>query len=156
MHHIVSDGWSVGVLLRELWRAVRSLYLAGAIRSTPPLPIQYADYAQWQRRVAERDRLQAQGRYWQEQLAGAPQRSSLPSDRSRPAVQDYAGASSGWSWIKAPTGGTEEALSQRWRNDAVHDGAGGLGSAAGPACRISRRWLSGHRRRTAHARRRRG
>jgi amino acid adenylation domain-containing protein/natural product biosynthesis luciferase-like monooxygenase protein len=91
MHHIVSDGWSLGVLTREigmLYEACR----AGRPDPLPPLALQYADYAQWQRRREQGPQRQAQLAYWREQLKDAPPRLELPTDRPRPAVQDYAGA----------------------------------------------------------------
>ncbi|MDF0730621.1 amino acid adenylation domain-containing protein, partial [Pseudomonas entomophila] len=92
LHHIVSDGWSLGVLIRELAALYRAC-LRGEADPLPALPIQYADYAAWQRRWLEGEVLQRQADYWQKQLAGAPSLLSLPTDRPRPARQDYAGAS---------------------------------------------------------------
>src|SRR6185312_5775675 len=94
MHHIVSDGWSMGVLIGELTQLYGSL-VRGEEPVLEPLPLQYADYAQWEREVVSGDRLQDQGRYWQEHLQGAPGVLELPRDRERPAVQDYAGESVG-------------------------------------------------------------
>ncbi|WP_426020228.1 non-ribosomal peptide synthetase, partial [Streptomyces sp. DT20] len=84
MHHIVTDGWSMGVLLRELGE----LY-AGRIPAEPP--IQYADYAVWQRRTLTGPVLDEGLAYWREQLAGAPVL-DLPTDRPRPAVRTSNGA----------------------------------------------------------------
>ncbi|WP_245208992.1 amino acid adenylation domain-containing protein, partial [Ralstonia solanacearum] len=92
MHHIVSDGWSQGVLARELG-ALYEAYRAGGEDPLPALPIQYADYAVWQRRWLEGAELQRQGTYWEQALAGAPTLLSLPTDRARPVQQDYAGGS---------------------------------------------------------------
>ncbi|MGC0045364.1 amino acid adenylation domain-containing protein, partial [Ralstonia pseudosolanacearum] len=92
MHHIVSDGWSQGVLARELG-SLYEAYRAGNADPLPALPIQYADYAVWQRRWLEGGELQRQGTYWEQALAGAPTLLSLPTDRARPAQQDYAGGS---------------------------------------------------------------
>ncbi|PNQ41088.1 hybrid non-ribosomal peptide synthetase/type I polyketide synthase, partial [Ralstonia solanacearum] len=92
MHHIVSDGWSQGVLARELG-ALYEAYRAGKDDPLPVLTIQYADYAVWQRRWLEGEELQRQGAYWEQALAGAPTLLSLPTDRARPAQQDYAGGS---------------------------------------------------------------
>jgi amino acid adenylation domain-containing protein/non-ribosomal peptide synthase protein (TIGR01720 family) len=91
MHHIVSDGWSVGVLVRE----VGALYEAcrqGRPSPLPPLPIQYADFAAWQRRRLTGELLDRQLAYWRERLAGAPPVITLPTDRPRPAVQSMRGA----------------------------------------------------------------
>ncbi|MGF2508184.1 amino acid adenylation domain-containing protein, partial [Ralstonia pseudosolanacearum] len=92
MHHIVSDGWSQGVLARELG-ALYEAYRAGNADPLPALPIQYADYAVWQRRWLEGAELQRQGAYWEQALAGAPTLLSLPTDWARPPQQDYAGGS---------------------------------------------------------------
>ncbi|WP_247362639.1 condensation domain-containing protein, partial [Ralstonia pseudosolanacearum] len=92
MHHIVSDGWSQGVLARELGTLYEA-YRSGCDDPLPALPIQYADYAVWQRRWLEGEELQRQGTYWEQALAGAPTLLSLPTDRARPAQQDYAGGS---------------------------------------------------------------
>ncbi|GHG84838.1 hypothetical protein GCM10012319_40930 [Comamonas sp. KCTC 72670] len=92
LHHIVSDGWSTGVLIRELG----ALYLS-RVQGTPsplaPLPIQYADFAAWQRGWLHGPVLQAQLDFWRNQLNGAPPILELPTDRPRPAVQTYRGAS---------------------------------------------------------------
>src|SRR5436190_1490224 len=91
MHHIVSDGWSMGVLVRE----VASLYKAYSSGEESPLAelgLQYADYAVWQREWLAGGVLEEQLGYWREQLAGAPAVLELPTDRRRPAVQSFRGA----------------------------------------------------------------
>src|SRR5215212_5073588 len=90
-HHIVSDGWSLGILMRELATAYENL---SAQTSTPlaELPIQYADYAVWQRQWLERDLLDRQLSYWKEQLQDVPMVLDLPKDRPRPLVQTFNGA----------------------------------------------------------------
>ena len=90
MHHIASDGWSRGVLLRELSLLYQD-FLAGERPSLDPLPIQYSDFAIWQREYLAGDRLNKQLAYWKNQLAGAPPRLELPTDFPRPAVQAYRG-----------------------------------------------------------------
>ncbi|HET7461859.1 MAG TPA: amino acid adenylation domain-containing protein, partial [Longimicrobium sp.] len=92
MHHIVSDGWSMGVLHRELG-ALYAAFARGQADPLPPLPVQYADYAAWQRRWLEGDILQRQADYWRQTLSGAPELLELPTDHPRPARQDFAGAS---------------------------------------------------------------
>ena len=92
MHHIVSDGWSMGVLISELGR-LYAAFTEGLEDFLPPLPIQYADYAVWQRRYLAGEALQRQAAYWKKALAGAPAFLTLPADRPRPAQQDYTGAS---------------------------------------------------------------
>jgi amino acid adenylation domain-containing protein len=92
MHHIVSDDWSLATLIGELSLLYRA-FAAGLDDPLPPLAIQYADYAVWQRRWLAGDELQAQQAYWQRTLRGAPALSELPLDRARPTVQDYDGQS---------------------------------------------------------------
>ncbi|QHE95541.1 amino acid adenylation domain-containing protein [Pseudomonas cannabina pv. alisalensis] len=92
MHHIVSDGWSMGILTRELG----ALYASGCQDEAAPLPpllIQYADYAMWQRSWLSGEVLHKQSTYWQTALLDAPALLMLPADRVRPAQQDYTGAS---------------------------------------------------------------
>ncbi|HEY4424511.1 MAG TPA: amino acid adenylation domain-containing protein, partial [Pyrinomonadaceae bacterium] len=91
MHHIVSDGWSMGVLVREVGMLYPAL-CAGAESPLEELAIQYADYAVWQREWLSGEVLDQQLSYWREQLAGAPAVLELPSDRVRPAVQSFRGA----------------------------------------------------------------
>src|SRR5215213_11727459 len=91
MHHIVSDGWSMGVLVRELC-ALYEAFLQGKESPLAPLTVQYADYAQWQREHLTGEVLEQQLQYWREQLAGAPALLELPADRPRPAVQSFRGA----------------------------------------------------------------
>ncbi|WP_259641443.1 amino acid adenylation domain-containing protein, partial [Pseudomonas savastanoi] len=89
-HHIISDGWSMGVLTRELG----VLYEAALHKHADPLPplsIQYVDYAVWQRQWLSGEVLEAQRRYWRETLSGAPILLELPTDHKRPAVQNYRG-----------------------------------------------------------------
>ncbi|MEW5927747.1 MAG: non-ribosomal peptide synthase/polyketide synthase [Gemmatimonadota bacterium] len=92
MHHVVSDGWSVGVLVRE----VSELYGAFSARrepELPELPVQYADFAAWQRAWLAGEALEARLGFWRDKLAGAPPLLELPTDRPRPQVQDPRGAS---------------------------------------------------------------
>ncbi|MBD2786572.1 hypothetical protein ID858_17760, partial [Xenorhabdus sp. DI] len=90
LHHIITDGWSLGVLVRELGAFYRAA-LAGHDALLPPLPIQYADYAVWQHEQLNDKVLAAQRDFWRDQLEGAPALLTLPTDRPRPAVQTYAG-----------------------------------------------------------------
>ncbi|MUG96548.1 amino acid adenylation domain-containing protein [Scytonema sp. UIC 10036] len=90
MHHIVSDGWSIGVFVREL----RQAYTAFAQGQTPnlaPLPIQYSDYANWQRNWLQGEVLENQIDYWKNQLKDASPLLELPTDYPRPAQQSYRG-----------------------------------------------------------------
>ncbi|WP_255360906.1 non-ribosomal peptide synthetase [Duganella sp. Leaf61] len=90
-HHIAADGWSLGILLAEL-NALYNALRTGRQASLPPLPVQYADYAQWQRGRLQGPLLQRQLDYWTGQLAGLPVSHSLPLDRPRPATQRFHGA----------------------------------------------------------------
>lgn len=91
-HHIVSDGWSMGIIVDE----VGTLYAArcrGEADPLPPLRIQYADYAAWQRSWFDEAMQQRQADYWEQTLTGAPGVLDLPGDRPRPAQQNYEGGS---------------------------------------------------------------
>ncbi|HLK61157.1 MAG TPA: condensation domain-containing protein, partial [Chthonomonadaceae bacterium] len=91
MHHIVSDGWSQGILLREL-AILYNAFRAGKSSPLPELPVQYADYALWQRELLQGEVLERQASYWKSQLAGAPTLLELPTDRPRPHLQTSRGA----------------------------------------------------------------
>ncbi|HEX8692393.1 MAG TPA: amino acid adenylation domain-containing protein, partial [Longimicrobium sp.] len=90
MHHIVADAWSMGVLVDEL-AALYGAYREGGDDPLPPLPVQYADYAAWQRRWVDGEVLRRQADYWTRTLAGAPELLELPADHPRPARQDHSG-----------------------------------------------------------------
>ncbi|MDH3276218.1 MAG: amino acid adenylation domain-containing protein, partial [Gammaproteobacteria bacterium] len=90
MHHIISDGWSLGVLFRELG-ACYAAFGEGEQPVLAELPIQYADFAVWQRDWLSGEQLEIQLAYWREKLEGLSTL-NLPTDRSRPAIQTYAGA----------------------------------------------------------------
>ncbi|HVH12440.1 MAG TPA: amino acid adenylation domain-containing protein, partial [Longimicrobium sp.] len=111
MHHVISDGWSIGVLVRE----VSELYAARTEERAPVLPflpVQYADYAAWQRARLTGDALDAQLGWWRETLAGAPPRLELPTDRPRPALPGEGGAVVQWT-LSAETTRALGALSRR-------------------------------------------
>ncbi|HST61450.1 MAG TPA: amino acid adenylation domain-containing protein, partial [Longimicrobium sp.] len=91
MHHVVSDGWSLGVLFRE-FSALYEAYREGRESPLPELGVQYADYAVWQREHLRGATLDRQLSYWRERLAGAPELLELPTDHPRPAVQTFRGA----------------------------------------------------------------
>jgi amino acid adenylation domain-containing protein len=91
MHHIVSDGWSMGVLLREL-SGLYKAFRQGEKDSLPELELQYADYAVWQRKWMEGEVLREQAEYWKKTLEGAPALLEVPADHSRPALLDYTGS----------------------------------------------------------------
>ncbi|SCX63279.1 non-ribosomal peptide synthase domain TIGR01720/amino acid adenylation domain-containing protein, partial [Nitrosospira sp. Nsp1] len=111
MHHIVADGWSIGILKREL-QALLAAYADGRPSPLPELPIQYADFACWQRSALQGDPLNGLFAYWQKHLEDAPRQLVLPSDRPRPAVQTFRGASLSASLPAGLTAGLR-ALSQR-------------------------------------------
>lgn len=90
MHHIISDGWSKGILLRDLTQAYEE-FLRGDAAPLPELPIQYADYAQWQRQRLQGEELEQQLSYWRKQLAGATAMLELPADYPRPVSRSYQG-----------------------------------------------------------------
>ncbi len=91
LHHIVSDGWSTGLFLRE-FNALYAAFKAAKPSLLPELPIQYADYAVWQREWLQGDVLEGQLAYWKRQIGGSPTVLELPIDRPRPAVQSFRGA----------------------------------------------------------------
>ncbi|MGN6152064.1 MAG: amino acid adenylation domain-containing protein, partial [Lysobacteraceae bacterium] len=91
LHHIAGDGWSLAVLARE-FMALYAVHGGHASSTLPALPVQYADFAQWQRRQLEGDGLQRLLAYWTQQLAGLPVVHSVPLDRKRPEKQSVAGA----------------------------------------------------------------
>ncbi|WP_218943668.1 non-ribosomal peptide synthetase [Exilibacterium tricleocarpae] len=90
MHHIVSDAWSLDILINDINILYRA-HLAGAADPLPPLPVQYGDYAVWQREHLSGAQMEAQAAYWQAHLQGAPALLALPTDRPRPASQSYRG-----------------------------------------------------------------
>ncbi len=90
LHHIISDGWSMATLFRELKEFYRSICL-GQTAQVPELSLQYADYAVWQRKLLQGDLLERQLSYWKQQLKAAPPLLELPTDRARPTVQSHRG-----------------------------------------------------------------
>ncbi|MBV9789591.1 MAG: non-ribosomal peptide synthetase, partial [Chloroflexi bacterium] len=90
LHHIIADGWSIGVFVRELSQLYSAL-LADQANPLPELPIQYADFAIWQRQQAQSEATAAHLDYWKQQLAHLPTL-LLPTDRPRPALQTFEGA----------------------------------------------------------------
>ena len=91
MHHIVSDGWSTGILIREM-AVLYDAFCSDRPALLPELPIQYADFAHWQRLSFAGDVLETQLAYWKQQLLGAPPLLELPTDHPRSAVQTFHGA----------------------------------------------------------------
>jgi len=111
LHHIVTDWWSYGLIEKEL-SALYNAFLAGGPSPLPELPLQYADYALWQREWLQSELIEVQLDYWKRQLDGAPTAIDLPSDRPRPMVQTFSG---GWEHLRFPKSLLEalKALSQR-------------------------------------------
>ncbi len=91
MHHIVSDGWSMSVFIREM-AALYEAFSKGDLSPLPDLPIQYADFVRWERRHLQGELVEEQLAYWKRQLGGDLPLLQLPTDRPRPAVQTYQGA----------------------------------------------------------------
>ncbi len=92
LHHIVADGWSIGVLIDDLGALYRAALEHGPA-DLAPLPVQYLDYALWQRRLLQGEGLERQKAFWRDRLAGVPHRLELPADHPRPAVASQAGDS---------------------------------------------------------------
>jgi aspartate racemase len=90
LHHIVTDGWSMGILVQEM-ATIYEAFSHGTVPSLPELPIQYADFAEWQRKWLEGEMLESQISYWKEQLGGKLPIVELPTDHPRPAFQTYRG-----------------------------------------------------------------
>jgi len=111
LHHIVSDGWSMGVLFQEL-SALYNAYTRGAASPLQELDVQYADYSAWQRESLQGEALDAQLSYWKQQLLDAPPVLELPTDAPRPALQSYKGATQSFS-LPAELSQQLKALSQR-------------------------------------------
>ncbi len=154
MHHIVSDGWSMGVLTNEL-STLYTAFQRGAADPLAPLPVQYADYAAWQRNWVDGEILQQQVDYWKTTLSGAPELLELPTDHVRPLVQSHAGASA-WAGAGRDAHGRHQGARAASRHDALHDADGRLGHGASAASRARRMSSSARRRPTAGAARSRG
>jgi len=114
MHHIISDGWSMGVFFHEL-ATLYAAFTIGQPSPLPELPIQYADYAHWQHEVLESTVLDEQLAYWKERLAEVPAVLELPTDRPRPVVQGIRSATH--SFIVS--GGLAEYLMSLARREGV-------------------------------------
>ena len=111
LHHIVTDGWSMGVLVAEIG-ALYGAYAQGQPSPLAPLAVQYADFAHWQRQWLEGAELARQLGYWRGQLAGAPTLLSLPTDRARPQTQSHRGATLPFT-VPAAVTAALQALAQR-------------------------------------------
>ena len=111
LHHSAADGWSIGILIRELV-ALYNAFREGRPSPLPELAIQYADFALWQRGYLSGARLQRQLEFWRQRLAGVPDCLNLPGDRPRPARQSYRGDTLAFSLEPALTAELKE-LSRR-------------------------------------------
>ncbi len=111
LHHIVSDGWSMGVLVREV-SVLHEAFSRGEEPRLPELPVQYADYALWQRAWLSGEILEAQLAWWRERLAGAPPVLELPTDRSRPPVLGTRGGTAAFA-LSPQAGAALRSLSRR-------------------------------------------
>lgn len=111
MHHIISDAWSKGVLLREL-AILYEAFSIGKPSPLPELPIQYADFAVWQQQWLQGEVLETQLTYWRQQLEGSPPLLELPTDRTRPPVQTFRGATQSFILPKALTEALKELSKQ--------------------------------------------
>jgi amino acid adenylation domain-containing protein len=111
MHHIISDGWSMGVLTEEM-AVLYNAFSQAQQSPLPDLPVQYADFACWQRCWLSGEVLERQLAYWKEKLGDAPPMLSVPTDRPRPAVQSYRGSSLHFEIDSAMTAGLRR-LSER-------------------------------------------
>ena len=116
MHHIISDGWSMGVLVSEVAKLYEA-FLNGEDSGLSEPSIQYADYAVWQREWLEEEVLQRQKAYWKQQLAGSPPVLNLPTDRPRPPVQTFQGATEGFA-LSSALSESLKALSQQTKATA--------------------------------------
>lgn len=111
VHHIIFDGWSVDILIRDLTRLYEDR-VAGQVSTLAELPVQYADYAHWQKEWLEEGETESQLAYWKEQLAGELPRLQLPTDRPRPAKQSFHGAMESFALSPKVTKGLRD-LSRR-------------------------------------------
>lgn len=107
MHHIVSDGWSMGVLVREVL-ALYEAYRSGKPDALPELTIQYRDYAAWQNAQLAEGKLEKSKAYWHGKLGGELPILDLPTDRPRPATKSYRGAMHRFTLNKSELDGLKE------------------------------------------------
>ena len=141
VHHIAADGWSITPLVRDLGVAYASR-CAGQAPGWAPLPVQYVDYTLWQRAqfgdLDDSDSpIAAQLAYWQDALAGMPERLQLPTDRPYPPVADQRGASVAVDWPAELQQRVRE-VAARAQRDQLHGDAGRPGGAAVQAQRQHR------------------
>ena len=148
VHHIAADGWSITPLVRDLGVAYASR-CAGQAPGWAPLPVQYVDYTLWQRaQLGDLDDsdspIAAQLAYWEQALAGMPERLVLPTDRPYPPVADQRGAGVAVEW-PAELQQRVRGVAARAQCDQFHGDAGRPGGAAGQGQRQPARWPWGSR-----------
>ena len=97
LHHLVADGWSLGVLASEMGERYLA-HVQGRAADLPPLPVQYGDYAAWQQDRLGGPELAAETEHWRQRLAGAPELLEMPTDRPRPAMQRFRGSTVSVRW----------------------------------------------------------
>ncbi|MBW4625289.1 MAG: AMP-binding protein [Brasilonema octagenarum HA4186-MV1] len=114
MHHIISDGWSIGILIQELAEIYKS-FSKGLPSPLPELTIQYADFAYWQKQWLQGEVLNNQVTYWKQQLRGSLPILQLPTDRPRPAIQTFTGEKQFFAFPKA----LSEAVNNLNRQESV-------------------------------------
>ncbi|MEH2411063.1 condensation domain-containing protein [Nostoc sp.] len=114
MHHIISDGWSIGILIREL-AEIYEAFSDGLPSSLSKLPIQYVDFAYWQKQWLQKEVLESQVNYWRQQLSGSLPVLQLPTDRPRPAIQTFTGTKRFFTFPKA----VSEAVNNLNRQEGV-------------------------------------
>lgn len=112
LHHIVSDGWSIDVFIKELVIIYTAFVNNDVPNNLPALPIQYADFAIWQKKWLSGLSLQNLLSYWKQQLDGVPALLSLPIDRPRPAVQSFNGALEKYAFASEALNGVKETCRQ--------------------------------------------
>ena len=142
MHHIVSDGWSLTVLLRELG-ALYAAFAAGLPSPLAELPVQYADFALWQRTWLQGEALEAQLAFWRRRLAGELPVLDLPTDRPRPEVRSHRGGRRLPPPAARPRGAAARARPPRG-DHPVHGAPGGLRRSPAPLERPGSTSLSGY------------
>jgi amino acid adenylation domain-containing protein len=111
LHHIIADGWALDILSREL-SIICDSTAEGAADNLPPLPIQFGDFAHWQRRHANDENLSGSISYWRAKLANMPALLELPSDHARPAIQSFRGAVVSFSLPAGLSDGIEQLAHQ--------------------------------------------
>ena len=116
MHHIISDGWSLNILVKEI-AAFYQAILTGKLPTLEPLPIQYADYAIWQREQLHSDALEQGLEYWPRKLSGPIPPLQVPTDYPRPRVQRYRGQK---PLVRACRDRKPVRLEQRWPREETY------------------------------------